>query len=68
MLPQYTSLGGYTILYLATGDKPLCAKCATKLNDAGELVTGYPFDEGDPITCDDCDREIESSYGPVGGE
>ena len=67
MLPQYTSLGSYTILYLA-GDRTLCAECATKLHDEGELVTGYPFDEGDPIPCDDCDREIESSYGPVGGE
>lgn len=57
-LPQYTSLGGYTILY-TRDNECFCAKCARTTDHAAT------YDEGDPIECDECGAEIESSYGPV---
>lgn len=63
MLPQYTSIGSYTIVYLNAKNEPLCAKCATKAGLTEE--NGELFMEGEPTVCDECAVEIESSYGPV---
>ena len=65
-LPQYTTLGGYTILYVTRHGETLCAKCASENTDREDPVTDAgTFDEGEPEHCANCYREIESSYGPV---
>ncbi len=57
-LPQYTSIGSYTILYVdSKSGECYCAECAKPEHDAGT------FDEGEPIPCDECGTAIESSYG-----
>jgi len=69
-LPQYSLVGCYTILY-ARDDKVFCAECALKaLRDPEKEAKEWPndcgtYDEGDPLDCCNCDKEIESSYGPV---
>lgn len=64
-VPQYTSLGSYTILYLhGNNADTLCAKCVAALEDH-ERVAFSTFDEGEPEQCAECGAEIASSYGPV---
>ena len=72
-LPQYTSVGCYTLLYLAptayNGLDVLCAKCATIERTRGYQVnTLYvtSYDEGANETCNECGCSIPSSYGEVG--
>lgn len=72
-LPQYTGVGCYTILYIVRDCRELvemCATCASIWRDLaafrGEpnpIVDVGTYDEGPPIECGDCGREIESSYG-----
>ena len=57
-LPQYTSVGCYTILYERNGEC-FCAKCARHSDRAAT------YDEGETLECAKCGHEIESSYGPV---
>lgn len=67
-LPAYSDVGGYTLIYLTLPDNDtLCAECATKEldNTDTEVIYGV-FWEGDPTSCDECGKSIESSYGPVG--
>ena len=65
-LPQFTSIGSNTILYLTFRDRALCACCASAWEDETDpVMRAALFDEGDPIDCEECEREIESSYGPV---
>jgi hypothetical protein len=64
-LPQYTSFGGQTMLYLDRENDCYCARCAAKSEvweEHGPITWGV-FDEGSPETCADCGREIESFYG-----
>jgi len=63
-LPQYTSVGCYTILYLDKHSEPLCVACATWERFKGPIVSGA-FWEGDSLQCAECNGDIESSYGPV---
>lgn len=63
-LPRYTSFGSYSLVYL-TKSSCLCAKCAEEAED--KVIDVRTHDEGDPIECDGCEEEIESSYGPVEG-
>lgn len=60
-LPQFSSLGGYTILYLDAKDVVLCADCAS--DPENEATASGSFDEGPPEYCEECNAEIESSYG-----
>lgn len=63
-LPAFTSLGGYTILYLDTHESVLCADCATNERNQGHNEpTGHLFEEGPSTSCEECNIEIESSYG-----
>lgn len=65
-LPQYSSIGGYTILYQTRKGNFLCAKCATAHDDEDDAVShAGSYDEGEPVNCNTCEEEIESSYGPV---
>lgn len=64
-LPAYTSVGGYTIVYLTADSLVLCAPCANKPVDewSNPAVDGDVYWEGPPMECDDCNAAIESSYG-----
>lgn len=59
-LPQYTSIGSYTILYTSIEGARFCAECASK--EPGQLESST-YDEGPSILCDVCGIEIDSSYG-----
>ena len=60
-LPRFSSVGGYSILYLDAEDNVLCACCASL---EGLLdINGHPFWEGPALDCDECGETIESSYG-----
>ncbi len=68
-LPGFSSIGGYTIIYLTRKGQTLCSKCATKNVDEHDPVADAgTYDEGEDLTCDDCEETIESSYGPVSVE
>jgi len=60
-LPQYSSIGSYTILYLDKKGHALCARCASK--PGAEIVRESTYDEGPAIECDGCGKKIKSSYG-----
>lgn len=70
VLPQYASIGGYTIAYYTEAGNFLCARCATAeirawqvdLSDDPPVAYGT-YDEGPPQVCDECNKVIESSYG-----
>jgi hypothetical protein len=71
-LPQFSSVGAYTICYYTNGGSTLCAKCATETiiewHDDPEGTYDPPtmydtYDEGPTIQCDGCSDSIESSYG-----
>lgn len=66
-LPSFSSVGAYTLLYLTLPDNDtLCAGCATEEIDTTDTeVICDIYWEGDPIECDECGKQIESSYGPV---
>lgn len=65
-LPQYTSPGSYTILYLTRNGDDVCAKCATSYDNSDDPITqAGTYDEGPTLECVVCACDIESSYGPV---
>ena len=62
---NFSSLGGYTVLFNSKGDgSNLCGKCAMKrfILDKEDMYIGT-YEEGPMLNCDDCNEEIESSYG-----
>lgn len=69
----FTSIGGYTLLYLTADNSCLCAACANGDNgsEASEthderqwrLVASDVYWEGPTLQCDHCNADIESSYG-----
>ncbi|HZZ17161.1 MAG TPA: hypothetical protein VFE08_14500 [Candidatus Sulfotelmatobacter sp.] len=67
-LPFFSEMGAYTIVYLTEQGNELCADCATRalylLDDESDPpIASGTYDEGPVIQCDDCNRDIESSYG-----
>ena len=63
-LPQYTSPGSYTILYLTRDGEEVCAKCASVSDDATDPIAhAGVYDEGPTLECSVCACDIESSYG-----
>jgi hypothetical protein len=64
-LPAYAWPGGYPIIYLTASNDVLCPDCANKpVDEYSDPPVSYgPFWEGEPLTCDDCGKEIESAYG-----
>lgn len=65
-LPQYSSIGSQTILYVTKRNDCLCAVCAGKHRDySNPVVAAGLFEEGDTLQCEECNEDIESSYGPV---
>lgn len=63
-LPQFTSIGCYTIGYWTKKSNPMCAACATiHSDDTNPVMYAGTYDEGPTIECEECGKEIESSYG-----
>jgi len=63
-LPAFTSYGSYTLVYVTHRACRLCATCANNNRDNSDpVVDAGPYWEGPTINCDNCDCEIESSYG-----
>jgi hypothetical protein len=61
--PSFTELGGYTIIYIDKVDV-LCATCAKEYHEqTGEIPESDVYWEGPVIHCENCNAEIESSYG-----
>lgn len=69
--PSYAWPGGYEIHYITADGGVLCHECANKelerTLDAGDCqfhIIGQEIHwEGQPLTCDHCNRDIESCYG-----
>jgi hypothetical protein len=66
-LPAFAWPGGYTLVYMTHDGCDLCADCATKELDDPDgvdpVISGDIYWEGPDMTCDECSRVIESSYG-----
>lgn len=65
-LPSFSSVGGYTLVYLTKQDHTLCAECAGQLRPHDDKVTDVEtYDEGSDLECDGdgCSNVLESSYG-----
>jgi hypothetical protein len=82
-LPHFAWPGGYTILYVTGDGRVVCPKCANlpefycnedlhskpKFPDEmNHVVAGDVYYEGPTVQCDNCNAEIESSYGDTDGE
>lgn len=65
-LPQYSSVGGYTIGYYSAGGDMFCAECAADPDNEVSEIDAY-F-EGPTVHCDGCNAEIESAYGDPDAE
>jgi hypothetical protein len=65
-LPQYSSVGGYTIGYYSAGGDMFCAECAADPDNDAEYIDVYY--EGPTEFCAGCNKEIESAYGDPGAE
>lgn len=61
---NFTWLGGYSVIFTTDEGDVLCAECAKRrfIMDR-EDVTSDIYYEGPTMYCDECNREIESSYG-----
>jgi hypothetical protein len=78
-----STLGGYPLIALTGDDSVICSICAHNDRRRYLPTAGTPLDnydrkealrdlhvhwEGRPIGCDNCNREIESAYGPTPDE
>lgn len=69
--PAFTSVGGYTLVYVADDGEVICADCVN--SEANVHFTGHgdgwridavgTYDEGPTEYCGNCNAAIESSYG-----
>jgi hypothetical protein len=69
-LPSFSSIGSYTLVYYTEGWDCLCAECATTElinwmhgHDSNPPYHYDTYDEGPPVHCEECGKEMESSYG-----
>ena len=62
--PSFSSVGGYTLIYLDNDDNVLCAECAAAEPEiTTPLNHQHAYWEGPDIYCEECGATIESSYG-----
>ncbi len=58
--------GGYTVIFTTDAGDVLCGSCARKAFIMEQIdVTAGCYDEGPAMQCDECGKEMESSYGEV---
>lgn len=60
-LPSVSSIGGYPIFYVTKDSNALCGDCGSKEPENIEIHDIHW--EGPSITCQGCNKEIESAYG-----
>lgn len=60
-LKGYSEAGGYTLLYLENNGSVYCNECAP--NEIENIVKSFIHWEGEPLTCENCGKELESEYG-----
>lgn len=60
-LPALTFPGAYPIYYVHVDESVLCPSCANNLT--GWIKAHSVHWEGNPLTCDNCNDEIDSAYG-----
>lgn len=70
---SHTSIGSYPIVYTTADNSDLCPACANGENGSEaledhedkqwRLVDAYVHWEGPPVTCENCNAQIESAYG-----
>lgn len=75
--PAFAWPGGYPIYYFTEDNGTLCPECANGRHgsEAGNvnpdpqwrLIGCETHWEGEPLTCDHCNAQIESAYGVVEG-
>ena len=64
ILPDFSSIGGYRILYVNDRNKILCGSCATKQFFTEEENIFYDlYQEGPNLYCEECGVVIESDLG-----
>lgn len=72
--PGYTPIGCYTLAYYTEKGEILCADCASTAGDGEPGNAEYCVEmcdvywEGPTQNCENCDAEIESSYGDPNAE
>ena len=62
--PAFAWPGGYQITYVSNHGTILCNKCASDNQDDEEFHAFIHY-EGPSLFCEDCNHEMESSYGEV---
>ena len=63
-LPTFAWPGGYPLVYFDADGSELCAKCANARDWSEAHLIGVDAHlEGAPVTCANCNAEIESAYG-----
>lgn len=67
LFTNYSFPGCYTIIFQLEDGTILCADCARKEFEDNPDISIHcsTYDEGPLMNCDDCNAEIESSYGEV---
>jgi len=74
-LPAYAWPGGYPMFYIAADNGVLCPDCANSAeckqaeidcqDDKQWLIVNYDINyEDNCLFCDNCNKQIESAYGP----
>jgi hypothetical protein len=62
--PAHAWPGGYPLFYLTRDGLTVCAECANREVDDGQVVIGQDiYWEGPEMQCDDCTADIQSAYG-----
>lgn len=60
-LKGYSSIGGYTVLFLDVYNNVYCNTCAT--DEIESIVKPFTHWEGDSLYCEGCNQELPSEYG-----
>ena len=64
-----TAHGCYTVIFFDKHENILCGKCAmADFMENHETLISDIYYEGPTIQCEECGKEIESSYGEVENE
>lgn len=65
VLPSFTSIGSYPIVYATRNGCEICPDCANKnvTEYDDPAVSGDVYYEGQDLACDDCGRAMPSAYG-----
>lgn len=63
LFPRYTEAGMYDITYLTKREETVCADCANKEENRGEISSSFVHWEGPPLHCEECNVVMDAQYG-----